>query len=63
MASIEAGEDAAAVSPMPAHQARGAYRTPVLSIYTDMQDLLLLDPIHDVDQAGWPTRKVHERES
>ena len=40
--------------------ARGAYRTPVLSVYTDMQDLLLLDPIHDVDEAGWPTRKVEE---
>ena len=22
--------------------------------YTDMQELLLLDPIHDVDEAGWP---------
>jgi len=27
---------------------------PELHIYTDMQDLLLLDPIHDVDEAGWP---------
>ncbi len=25
--------------------------------YTDMQDLLLLDPIHEVDETkGWPTR-------
>jgi hypothetical protein len=53
-------EDAAASSPTPASLVRGAYRTPVLSIYTDMQDLLLLDPIHDVDEAGWPTRKVDE---
>ena len=22
--------------------------------YTDLEDLLLLDPIHDVDDAGWP---------
>jgi hypothetical protein len=27
---------------------------PALHKYTDMQDLLLLDPIHDVDEAGWP---------
>lgn len=27
---------------------------PVLEKYTDMEDLLLLDPIHDVDEQGWP---------
>ena len=27
---------------------------PVLHKYTDLQDLLLLDPIHDTDEAGWP---------
>ncbi len=27
---------------------------PVLQKYTDMQDLLLLDPIHEVDEKGWP---------
>ena len=26
----------------------------VLTKYTDMEELLLLDPIHDVDSAGWP---------
>ena len=31
---------------------------PTLNKYSDMQDLLLLDPIHDVDEeAGWPTNK------
>ena len=25
-----------------------------MMVYTDMQDLLLLDPIHDVDDSGWP---------
>ena len=34
-----------------------AYEHPVLQKYTDMEDLLLLDPIHDVDEAGWPARK------
>jgi len=31
-----------------------AFHPPTLSVYTDMQDLLLLDPIHDVDETGWP---------
>jgi hypothetical protein len=29
---------------------------PVLNKYTDMQELLLLDPVHEVDEAGWPSR-------
>jgi hypothetical protein len=27
---------------------------PTLEVFTDLQDILLLDPIHDVDEAGWP---------
>jgi hypothetical protein len=30
---------------------------PVLHKFGDMQDLLLLDPIHEVDEAGWPYTK------
>jgi hypothetical protein len=30
------------------------FERPVLHKYTDLQDLLLLDPIHQVDEAGWP---------
>ncbi|MBP9944985.1 MAG: PqqD family protein [Vicinamibacteria bacterium] len=37
--------------------ARRAFVPPVLHKYTDLRDLLLLDPIHDVDDAGWPVRK------
>lgn len=32
----------------------GDFSTPAIEIYTDMQHLLLLDPIHDVDAVGWP---------
>lgn len=33
----------------------GPFEAPVLEKYTDMADLLLLDPIHEVDDlAGWP---------
>lgn len=30
------------------------FNPPLLHKYSDMQELLLLDPIHDVDEAGWP---------
>jgi hypothetical protein len=33
---------------------RRPWTPPRLEPYTDMQDLLLLDPIHEVDEAGWP---------
>lgn len=34
---------------------RRAFISPTLNVYSDMQDLLLLDPIQDVDEVGWPT--------
>jgi hypothetical protein len=34
---------------------RPVFEPPTLNRYTDMQDLLLLDPIHDVSEQGWPT--------
>jgi len=30
------------------------YELPLLEKYSDMQELLLLDPIHEVDEEGWP---------
>mgnify|MGYP000727867547 CR=1 FL=1 len=31
------------------------WSTPELQVFSDMEDLLLLDPIHDVEEtAGWP---------
>ncbi|MEK9500344.1 PqqD family protein [Gaopeijia maritima] len=33
---------------------RLAYDAPRLEKFDDLQDLLMLDPIHDVDQVGWP---------
>lgn len=35
-----------------------AWSTPTLGVFTDMEDLLLLDPIHDVGEAGWPMPKA-----
>jgi hypothetical protein len=31
-----------------------AYEPPRFERYTDMKDYFLLDPIHEVDTAGWP---------
>lgn len=33
---------------------RLSFEPPQLEKYTDMQDLVLLDPVHEVDQSGWP---------
>jgi hypothetical protein len=33
------------------------FKTPTLQKYSDMQELLLLDPIHEVDETGWPNAK------
>jgi hypothetical protein len=32
----------------------GPYGLPTLERFTDMEDLLLLDPVHDVEEMGWP---------
>lgn len=34
-----------------------AFEAPLLEKYTDMQDLVLLDPVHEVDATGWPHAK------
>ena len=39
------------------------FEKPVLQKYSDMQDLLLLDPIHEVDETGWPHALPPERET
>ena len=33
---------------------KSPFNPPQLNKYSDMQELLLLDPIHYVDEAGWP---------
>jgi hypothetical protein len=32
-----------------------AFAPPRLTRYDDMQEILLLDPVHDVDERGWPS--------
>jgi hypothetical protein len=37
------------------------FEPPVLHKYTDMKELLALDPIHEVSETGWPTPKAAGR--
>lgn len=32
------------------------YADPILNKHVDMQELLLLDPVHEVGDTGWPSR-------
>jgi hypothetical protein len=49
LAEPEPAADAAA--------ARPTFCAPKLDKYTDMAELLLIDPIHEVDERGWPSPK------
>src|SRR5690606_9101409 len=50
-------EDALAGSTVSVPPDRGSdYQPPVLERFADLQDLLLLDPIHEVGAQGWPQR-------
>lgn len=39
----------------------GAFVPPTVEMFTDLEDILLLDPIHEVDAAGWPAAPTTER--
>ena len=41
----------------------GAWVEPKIEKFTDLQTLLLLDPIHDVDEQGWPRVAPPETET
>jgi hypothetical protein len=57
---LPGGAEAAPLAANGAHNGNGngrlAYEPPELSTFTDMQELLLLDPVHEVDASGWPSR-------
>lgn len=38
----------------PAGSARRPFEAPTVEKYTDMQDLIQLDPVHEVGEMGWP---------
>jgi hypothetical protein len=47
---------------VPSEGKRQQYEAHGLSVFTDMQELLRLDPVHDVDEAGWPHRPKTDAE-
>lgn len=52
---IRAGE--VRTAPPVATPAAEPFVDPVLGVHTDLADMLMLDPVHDVDEAGWPAPK------
>lgn len=58
---VEDGDHGALASPPQRRApAEGPWEPPKLERFEDMRDFLLVDPIHEVDQTGWPRRKVSE---
>ena len=47
----------------PAAGDRKPFTPPTLQSYRDMQDMLSLDPIHDVEAAGWPVPRADDESS
>jgi len=52
------GSDPASNGGAPEGRAEGTWVPPAFERYTDMKDFFLLDPIHEVDAAGWPNRQA-----
>ncbi|BBK34676.1 coenzyme PQQ synthesis protein D (PqqD) [Stella humosa] len=57
------GEDLALADPVPAGKPAPSTQLPAdltqlltLQSFTDVQELLALDPVHDVDEVGWPVK-------
>jgi Coenzyme PQQ synthesis protein D (PqqD) len=42
------------VAPQQETGERSPFVAPSFSTFTDMQDIILLDPVHEVDTRGWP---------
>lgn len=46
---------ASTVAPMlPSDHTRAPWTSPVLEEFDDLQDLILVDPVHDTSALGWP---------
>ena len=43
-----------ATASLPDSHKRPSFSPPTMEKYTDLEELLLLDPVHEVDDTGWP---------
>jgi Coenzyme PQQ synthesis protein D (PqqD) len=57
IATVAESQNCVAWSPI----AADAFSSPVLERFDDLRDLLLLDPVHEVGDAGWPIRPYDAR--
>lgn len=44
-------------TPLPRDYVRGAWESPEIMVEDDLADLLVIDPIHDTGEDGWPEIK------
>lgn len=54
VSSAGTGEPAANAGDQWLTNGQAPFEPPSLEKFTDMQDLVLLDPVHEVDETGWP---------
>lgn len=52
------GNGGAPAAPAQPEAGRKPFETPRLEKHTDMQDLIMLDPVHEVGEQGWPHVKA-----
>jgi Coenzyme PQQ synthesis protein D (PqqD) len=59
VAEVETSEETPRTlqSPRENGRPRRPFDLPMLEKYTDMQDLVLIDPVHQVDDTGWPRKR------
>jgi hypothetical protein len=59
--SLPLAERSPAAGRLPAVERKTPFLAPALTVHRDMQDLFLLDPIHEVGEAGWPEKQTSSR--
>ena len=60
LVAVEMESDESRLPMPPASGRKLPFVVPSLQAYQDMQDMLSLDPIHDVEAAGWPIPKMDD---
>jgi hypothetical protein len=57
------GESRAGLSAPLAEMQLSPYQAPILEKFTDLETMLLLDPVHDVTEEGWPHLPAGKRDA